>query len=160
LAVILQIPCNVAASGHDMQVMQSARSRKGRTSPLEDHMTSLSTNASSLAQYEAARRSATLTGTANPTSPTVQPPPTVTAATAQAADGAAQAQAAPREQFNPPMLDLPPSPSTREVMAGLTRAMADPTINSTTANELFGLHEKLMQAEKAMMQVIIDGMLM
>jgi hypothetical protein len=123
-------------------------------------MTPLSTNASSLAQYEAARRSAALTGTANPTSPTVQPPPAVTAATAQATAGAAQAQAAPTEPFNAPMLDLPPNPSTQEVLAGLTRAMTDPTVNARTANELSGLHDRLMQAQKAMTQVIIDGMLM
>ena len=118
-------------------------------------------NNSQLAQYDTARRTAALTGAARPTSPVTQPPPTATAATAQATQGAQQAQAAPKEEpFNAGMLDLPPEPTSRDVMAGLTQKMADPTVNSTTANKLFQLHEQLMQAEKAMMQVIVDGMLM
>lgn len=121
-------------------------------------MTNINPGASSLAQYEAAKRQATLQGGAAPVTPAVQPPPTVTSATVQAQEGAAQAQ--PQEEvFNAPMLDIPPGATTREVMAGLRSAMADPTVNSSTANKLFSLHEQLMQAEKAMMQVIIDGML-
>jgi hypothetical protein len=119
----------------------------------------LTGSASSLAAYDAARRTAALTGAANPTSPTTQPPPTVTAAAAQATEGAQAAQ--PKEEpFNAPMLDLPEDPTIQDVRIGLVRAMADPTVNSSTAQQLFQLHDQLFQAEKAMMQVIVDGMLM
>lgn len=124
-------------------------------------MSNISTGASSLAQYEAAKRQASLTGGTAPVSPSTQPAPTVTAATVQAQQGAAQAQAQPKEEpFNAPMLDLPPGATTRETMAGLNKAMADPTVNASSVNKLYQLHEMLMQAEKAMTQVIVDGMLM
>jgi hypothetical protein len=85
----------------------------------------------------------------------VQP---ATAAAAQAAQGAAQAQ--PKEEpFNAPMLVLPPSPTGHEVMAGLTRAMADPTVNASTASKLYQLHEMVLNAERAAIQAVIDGML-
>jgi hypothetical protein len=133
--------------------------RGGVTSAEEAMTANLSMSASQLAQYDQARRTAALTGAARPTSPVTQPPPQVTAATAQAADGAAQAQ--PREEpFNAPMLVLPPEPTSHDVRLGLVRAMADPTVNHSTAQQLFQLHEQLMQAEKAMLQVIVDGMLM
>lgn len=123
----------------------------------------ISTTATQLSQSESARRMAALNGGARPTSPVTQPAPTVTAetgtaATDQAAQGAAQTQQKP-EAFNAPPLDLPDNPTTRDVMAGLAKAMADPTVNSSSAQQLFSLHEQLMQAEKAMMQVIVDGML-
>ncbi len=121
-------------------------------------MTNINPGASSLAQYEAAKRQAMLQGGANPVTPAVQPPPTVTAASVQAQQGAAQAQPQP-EVFNAPMLDIPPGATTREVLAGLQKAMADPTVNTSSVNGLNQLHEMLMQAEKAMAQVIIDGML-
>lgn len=125
-------------------------------------MTPLSTSTSQLAQYDQARRTAALTGAAKPSSPVTQPPPQVTAAAAagdQARAGAAAAQ--PKaEAFNAPALDLPDNPTSRDVMAGLTKAMADPTVNASSAQQLFQLHEQLFQAEKAMMQVIVDGMLM
>lgn len=121
-------------------------------------MSNVSGSASSLAQYEAAKRQAMLQGGANPVTPAVQPPPTVTAATVQAQQGAADAQPKP-EVFNAPMLDIPPGATTYEVMAGLKKAMADPTVNDSSVNKLYELHEMLMQAEKSMMQVIIDGML-
>jgi hypothetical protein len=114
-------------------------------------------SASKLAQYDQARRTAALTGAATPITPVTQPPPQVTAASAQATEGAEQAQ--PREEFNARRLDLPPDPTSLDVRLGLVRAMADPTVNHATAAQLFQLHEQLMQAEKAMMQVIIDGML-
>jgi len=123
-------------------------------------MSNVSTSASQLAQYDAAKRQAALQGGTAPVSPAVQPAPVVTPQTAatQATEGAAAAQ--PKEEpFNAPMLDLAPGASTREVMAGLTKAMADPTVNKSTAQQLFSLHEQLMQAEKAMIQVIVDGML-
>ncbi len=117
-----------------------------------------SSSSTALAQYDAARRQAALTGGTKPTSPVTQPPPDATAATTQAQQGAQQAQ--PKEEpFNAPMLDIPPDATTREVMSGLTKAMADPSVNSSTARQLFTIHEQLMQAEKAMMQVIVDGML-
>jgi hypothetical protein len=124
----------------------------------------VSTNATQLSQFESASRMAALNGGARPTSPVTQPPPTVTvpaageAAAEQAAAGAAQTQQKP-EAFNAPPLDLPDNPTTLDVMAGLTKAMADPSVNASTAQQLFSLHEQLMQAEKAMMQVIVDGML-
>lgn len=126
-------------------------------------MTPLSTNASQLAQYDQARRTAALMGAAKPSSPVTQPAPQVAAVPVAAVDqaqaGAAAAQ--PKvEAFNAPSLDLPDNPTSRDVMAGLTKAMADPTVNASSAQQLFQLHEQLFQAEKAMMQVIVDGMLM
>ena len=38
-------------------------------------------------------------------------------------------------------------------------AMSDPSVNRTTANQLYQLHDQLMQAEKAMLQVVLDGLL-
>ena len=112
----------------------------------------------SVGQYEAAKRQAALSGGTAPVSPGTQPAPVVTQGSVQAQQGAQQAQ--PKEEpFNAPMLDIPEGATTREVMAGLTKAMADPTVNASTARQLFTLHEQLMQAEKAMMQVIVDGML-
>ena len=122
-------------------------------------MSNVSTGASSLAQYDAARRAAALSGAAAPVTPSTQPAPTVTAATVQAQQAAVQVQPKP-EVFNAPMLDLPPGATTREVMAGLQKGMADPTVNGSSVNKLYELHEMLMQAEKAMTQVIVDGMLM
>lgn len=85
-------------------------------------------------------------------------PATPQAAAAQAAQGAAQAQ--PKEEpFNAPMLALPPNPTSTEVMAGLTKAMADPTVNGSTAQKLYSLHEQLLNADRAMIQAVIDGML-
>ena len=124
-------------------------------------MSNVSTGVSQLAQYDAAKRQAALQGGTAPVSPAVQPPPVVTpesTAAAQAQQGAVAVQARV-EPFNAPMLDLSEGASTREVMAGLQKAMADPTVNKSTAQQLFSLHEQLMQAEKAMLQVIIDGML-
>ncbi|MCB0879241.1 MAG: hypothetical protein KDC46_09715 [Thermoleophilia bacterium] len=125
---------------------------------------SLISSNNDLAAYDSARRTAALTGATRPTSPVTEPAPQVTAATAQASSGAAQVQDAANakpdaEPFNAPMLKLPLEPNTRDVMAALVGAMGDPTVNSSTANQLFQLHEQLMQAEKAMTQVIVDGML-
>jgi hypothetical protein len=78
------------------------------------------------------------------------------AATEQAAAGAQQSQQA--EPFNAPRLVLPSEATTREVMVGLTRAMADPSVNKTTAQQLYSLHEQMKSAEQAMIQSILDGM--
>lgn len=122
---------------------------------------SLIGNSSSLAAYDTARRTAALTGAARPTTPSTQPPPEAsgTLAETQASAGAAAAQPT-EEPFNAPMLSLPPNPTSHEVRIGLVRAMADPTVNKNSAQQLYQLHDMLFQAEKAMMQVIIDGMLM
>lgn len=79
-------------------------------------------------------------------------------AATQAQQGAAQAQPQP-EVFNAPMLNLPPSPTSHEVMNGLTAAMADPTVNESSAQKLYQLHEMLLNAERSMLQAVIDGML-
>lgn len=125
----------------------------------------LSSGISNISDYEQARRAATLQGTANPSTPMVKPAPIVASsdaasgAAAQAAEGAQQAQ--PKaETFNAPMLDLPPDPSSQDVLTGLARAMADPSVNASSAQQLFSLYDQIMQAEKAMTQAIIDGMLM
>lgn len=125
-------------------------------------MSNVSAGTSALAQYEAAKRQAALSGAANPVTPSVQPPPTVTAASVQAQTGAAQTQAQePKaEVFNAPPLDLPPGATSRDVMAALRSAMSKPGVNASTAQALSGVHDMIMQAEKAMMQVIIDGMLL
>lgn len=124
-------------------------------------MASVSNN-SSIASYATAAQMASLTGATRPVTPGVQPAPTVTAGTAaseQAASGAAQATTEKAEPFNAPKLRLPADPSTRDVMAGLVGAMSDPSVNRTTANQLYQLHDQLMQAEKAMLQVVLDGLL-
>jgi hypothetical protein len=87
---------------------------------------------------------------------TVQP--ATPAAAQQAAQGAAQAQ--PKEEpFNAPMLRLGPSPTSHDVLNGLTAAMADPSVNQTTASRLYELHQQILNADRAMIQAVIDGML-
>jgi hypothetical protein len=76
-----------------------------------------------------------------------------TAATQQAAQGAQAAQPQ-AEAFNAPMLDLPDDPSTRDVMNGLVGAMADPTMNASTAQALLDLHKQLMAAQQAMSEAM------
>jgi hypothetical protein len=126
-------------------------------------MSNVSAGSSALAQYEAAKRQAAMSGAANPVSPTVQPPPTVTPASVQAQQGAGQAQTQAQEPkaeaFNAPPLDIPPGATSREVLAALRKSMSTPGVNASTAQALSGLHDMIMQADKAMMQVIIDGML-
>lgn len=85
-------------------------------------------------------------------------PATPQAAAAQAQQGAAQAQPKP-EVFNAPMLRLPPSPTTHEVLNGLTGAMGDPSVNAASAQKLYQIHEMLLNADRSMIQAIIDGML-
>lgn len=95
----------------------------------------------------------------------VQPATPQTIAAAQAQQGAAHAQAPAQQQapqaevFNAPMLTLPQSPTTRDVLRGLTTAMADPTVNEGSAQKLYSLHEQLLNAERGMIQAVIDGML-
>jgi hypothetical protein len=79
--------------------------------------------------------------------------PATTAGTQQATQGAQQAQPQP-EVFNAPMLDLPDDPSTRDVMDGLVRAMADPATNASSAQALLDLHKQLMAAEQAMYEAM------
>lgn len=119
------------------------------------------TSASPLSAAEIARRRATLPGAARQTGsggtlPPTSSPTAGTGGVQQASVGAQQAQAEP---FNAPMLQLPDNPTTLDVMDGLARAMADPSVNQTTAQRLFQLHQQLMEAEKAMAQAVIDGML-
>ena len=85
------------------------------------------------------------------------PSATGTAAADQAARGAEQAQQQKEESFNAPKLILPPDPTSREVLTGLTRAMADPTVNRSTAQQLYQLHEQIRTAEQTMIQAILDG---
>ncbi|MCW2926097.1 MAG: hypothetical protein JWM86_65 [Thermoleophilia bacterium] len=119
-------------------------------------MSSGISSATALTPAEIARRQAALPkpGAATATAP-IQP---ATAAATQAQQGAAAAQPKP-EPFNAPMLQLPSSPTTKDVLVGLQFAMADDTVNASSAQRLFELHEQLMAAEKAMAQAIIDGML-
>ena len=76
--------------------------------------------------------------------------------TTQAAAGAQQAQPQ-AEPFNAPMLSLPADPSTHDVLDGLTRAMADDTVNKSTADALYKIHQMVFEMEKAAAQVILDG---
>ncbi len=100
----------------------------------------------------------TATAAASGSSTTPAVSATGTAASEQATSGAEQAQTEKAEPFNAPMLDLPDDPTSRDVMVGLTRAMADPTVNKSSAQQLYNLHEQLLAAEKAMMTAILDGM--
>lgn len=96
-------------------------------------------------------------GAAAPSGAPATPAAASSAGTQQAAAGAAQAQ--PKaEAFNAPALDLPDDPDTRDVLRGLTAAMADPTVNDTSAQRLYELHQQLLEAEKAMTQAVLDGM--
>ena len=118
---------------------------------------SISASASPLTPSQKLQQSITNPNASTPTSATASVQP-ATAATQQAAQGAAQAQ--PKEEpFNAPMLALPPDPTSREVMSGLTKAMADPSVNDSTAQKLYSLHEQLLNADRAMIQAVIDGML-
>ena len=60
------------------------------------------------------------------------------------------------EAFNAKALDLPDNPTTRDVLTGLTAAMADPTVNQTTAQKLFEFHQQLFEMEKAMTLAIVN----
>lgn len=100
---------------------------------------------------EIARRPAS-TAAATTTSPAATP----TAATTQATAGAQAAQPS-SEPFNAPMLRLPESPTAADVLTGLAAAMADPTVNRTSAQQVYQLHEQLMNAERSMTQVVLDG---
>lgn len=121
---------------------------------------SISTSASPLTPSQKLQQTIANPNASRATSATssVQPA-TPQAAASQAQQGAAQAQAPQPEAFNAPQLVLPPSPTSREVMNGLTRAMADPTVNQGSAQKLYQLHEMLLNAERSMIQAVIDGML-
>ena len=122
-------------------------------------MSSVSTSATPISAFEKLKAAITSPGASRPTSAVASvQPATPQAAAQQATQGAAQAQPKP-EPFNAPMLDVPPNPTTREVMSGLTKAMGDPTVNDTTAQRLFELHQQLLNADRAMIQAVIDGML-
>ena len=122
---------------------------------------SISSGVAPLSAMERLQRTATLPGASQATSATAATQPaTPAAAAAQAGQGAAAVQpAAQAEVYNAPMLDLPANPTTRDVMSGLTRAMADPTVNDYSIKLLYERHEQLLNAERAMIQSIIDGML-
>lgn len=122
-------------------------------------MSSISTTATPLSPFEKLKAAITSPGASRPTSSVASvQPASPQAAAQQATQGAAQAQPKP-EPFNAPMLALPPSPNTREVMSGLTKAMADPSVNGTTAQRLFELHQQLLNADRAMIQAVVDGIL-
>jgi hypothetical protein len=119
---------------------------------------SISASAAPLTPSQKLQQSITNPNASTPTSATASVQPATAAAAQQAAQGAAQAQ--PKEEpFNAPMLALPPDPTTREVMSGLTKAMADPSVNDSSAQKLYSLHEQLLNADRAMIQAVIDGML-
>jgi len=141
--------------------------------------------ASSLAAQASQVRSLTSSGESSRASATPLPMTAATGA-AQAQQGAAAAQpgqatfasapapAAPvpatttttttttqeprAEVFNAPKLDLPDDPSTVQVMDGLVAAMADPTVNDSSANRLYEFHKQMLDQYKQSIQVIIDGM--
>lgn len=79
---------------------------------------------------------------------------TAAAQTAQQQQAAAQQDA---ETFNAPVLRLPSRPTTHAVLRGLAGAMADPTTNSATAARLKEFHDEVFQAEKSMIQTVIDA---
>lgn len=124
-------------------------------------MTTISSTAAPISAMEKLKRTATLPGASQATSAMASVQPALPGAAAQAAEGAVQAQAiAPApEPFNAPSLRLPRNPTTREVLNGLTSAMADPSVNDSSAQKLYQLHEQLLNAERGMLQAIIDGML-
>lgn len=125
-------------------------------------MTTISSTAAPISAMEKLKRTATLPGASQATSAMASVQPALPSAAAQASEGAAQAQpgAPVPEPFNAPSLALPRNPTTREVLNGLTSAMADPTVNESSAQKLYQLHEQLLNAERGMLQAIIDGMLM
>ena len=120
---------------------------------------SLSTSSAPLSANQRLQQTIANPNASRAMSGTASVQPATPAAAQQAAQGAAQAQ--PKEEpFNAKMLVLPRNPSGHDVMAGLTSAMADPTINATTAAGLYKLHEMVLNAERSAIQAVIDGMLM
>ena len=120
---------------------------------------SLSTSASPLTPSQKLQQSIANPNASRAMSSTASTQPaTPQAAAAQATLGAAQAQPQP-EVFNAPPLALPPSPTTHEVLNGLTSAMADPSVNAGSRQKLYQIHEMLLNADRSMIQAIIDGML-
>lgn len=82
-----------------------------------------------------------------------------TAGSEQAVEGASQVTRVSVEVFNAPRIKLPSNPTTLDVLDGLSRAMASPDVNDSTAQKLYQLHEMLFTVEKSMAQAVIDGML-
>lgn len=84
---------------------------------------------------------------------------------AQTSNAQAQAQAqaeararaeAEAQRFYAPPIDLPRNATSVDVRAGLARAMADPSVNESSAQKLFQLHQQLLEADKAMINVILS----
>lgn len=111
----------------------------------------VSASASAAATSAATGQAATGAAQASPATPPVE----TSTAGSQTLAGSHEVQPPSAQQaqaFNAPELELPRDPSTRDVLDGLTHAMADPSVNQTTADRLFQIHQQLMDAQKAMIQ--------
>ncbi|MCW2950033.1 MAG: hypothetical protein JWN41_1046 [Thermoleophilia bacterium] len=102
---------------------------------------------------------ATNAAASNPvTSAAATAAPAGTAGAVTAAQGAAAATTtttttpAPEVQgfIAPP--DLPDDPTTNDVLTALAHTMTDPSVTPTTAKLLFELHQKMLEAQQAMIQ--------
>lgn len=71
------------------------------------------------------------------------------AAPQDAAQGAAQAQQPQEEPFNAPRMKLAPDATTSDVLVSLSKAMGNPNINKSTAQQLYQLQQQLFEAHKA-----------
>lgn len=109
-------------------------------------------SATSLTPAEIARRQQLRTPAS--TQQATEPSQASQTAAVQAQQGA---QAAQPEAFNAPRLSLPASPTTRDVLMGLQRAMARDDVNASSVAKLSQLHDMIMQADRAMVQAIMDG---
>jgi len=124
----------------------------------------------------APQAAAAATGPANPvTSVAGATTPTGTAGASQALAGAASTTTTTTtatdgstkqtttekqaEAYNAPALELPEEPTTQDVLVSITRAMAAPGVNETSIKTLQEMQSQLWQAQQAMIQVVVDGML-
>lgn len=119
-------------------------------------MSTASTNAAALLAPPAGLRPAAASAPAAATTATATQPGAAAGA-AQAAAGA-QAVGPKPEPFNARPLVLPEGATTRHVLDGLAGAMADPSVNRSTAQRLFEFHQQLLDAEKSMTQAVLEGM--
>ncbi|MCZ4496488.1 MAG: hypothetical protein JWM25_1071 [Thermoleophilia bacterium] len=120
-------------------------------------MSSVTPSAATLATLTAATPgAATAPGTTAPAG-TAAPASVANAGTAgatQAQQGVTTVQKV--EVFQAPMLRLPDSPATEDVLQGLVGAMANRNANATTVSRLKELHDLVFDAHKSMMQAMLQ----
>lgn len=121
-------------------------------------MSSVTPSAATLATLTAATPGAAGAAAAPGVAGTPRTPAAVanagTAGATQAQQGVTTVQRI--EVFQAPMLHLPDSPSTEDVLQGLVGAMANRSANATTVGRLKELHDLVFDAHKSMMQAMLQ----